>query len=67
MEVYLDNSATTKPRSEVVDEIIDMLKENYGNPSSLHRKGLEAEKKVKNARKNISEFLKVREDEIFFT
>ena len=67
MEVYLDNSATTKPRSEVVDEIIDMLKENYGNPSSLHRKGHEAEKKVKNARKNISEFLKVREDEIFFT
>jgi len=67
VEVYLDNSATTRPRNEVVDEMITMLKNNYGNPSSLHRKGLEAEKKIKSARKKVSTFLKVREDEVFFT
>lgn len=67
MEVYLDNSATTKPRKEVIDEMINILKYDYGNPSSLHRKGLDAEKKINKSRKIISEFLNVREDEILFT
>lgn len=67
MKVYLDNSATTKPREEVVDEISIMLKEAYGNPSSLHSMGFEAEKKVSKARKIISNYLGCREDEIYFT
>ncbi|RKD32727.1 cysteine desulfurase family protein [Thermohalobacter berrensis] len=67
MEVYLDNGATTRPRDEVIEEMNIMLKEIYGNPSSLHRMGLEAEKKVEKSREIISNFLSVRPDEIFFT
>ncbi|WP_066498465.1 cysteine desulfurase family protein [Abyssisolibacter fermentans] len=67
MNVYLDNSATTRVRDEVINEIIDVFKKNYGNPSSLHRMGFEVEKKVKNARVIISKFLNVNENEIFFT
>ncbi|MBQ2754150.1 MAG: aminotransferase class V-fold PLP-dependent enzyme, partial [Clostridia bacterium] len=50
MEVYFDNSATTKPKKEVIDCVTEVLTNNYGNPSSLHRMGLNAEKAVKNAR-----------------
>ncbi|KPU26842.1 cysteine desulfurase [Caloranaerobacter sp. TR13] len=67
MEVYLDNSATTRPRDEVIDAMIYMLKSTYGNPSSLHRKGLEAEKEIEKSRKIISKFLGVDSKEIFFT
>lgn len=67
MEVYLDNSATTKVRKEVLDQIINIHQENYGNPSSLHRMGLEAERKIENTRKIISKFLNVKPEEIFFT
>lgn len=67
MNVYLDNSATTRVRDEVINEMIDMFKKNYGNPSSLHRMGFEVEKKVKNTRIIISKFLNVNENEIFFT
>lgn len=67
MEIYLDNCATTKPREEVVDEIIHALREEYGNPSSLHRLGLKVEKKVEWARENIANFLKVNKEEIYFT
>ncbi|WP_026894054.1 cysteine desulfurase family protein [Clostridiisalibacter paucivorans] len=67
MEVYLDNSATTKPREEVIDAMNYMQFKCFGNPSSLHRMGLNAEKKIKESRKIISEFLKVKSDEIYFT
>ncbi|WP_347877396.1 aminotransferase class V-fold PLP-dependent enzyme [Caloranaerobacter azorensis] len=67
MEVYLDNSATTRPRDEVIDSMIYMLKSVYGNPSSLHRKGLEAEKEIEESRTIISKFLGVDSKEIFFT
>ena len=67
MEVYLDNCATTKPREEVIDEINFMLKKSYGNPSSLHRLGFNAEKKVEESREIISGFLNVNNDEIYFT
>ena len=67
MKVYLDNSATTKPRDEVIDEMILMLKDEYGNPSSLHRMGLQVEKKIEASRKIIADFLKVRKEEITFT
>lgn len=67
MEAYLDNSATTKPRGEVVEKMIECLSEKYGNPSSLHRKGVEAERIIKEARSNISKVLGSKDEEIFFT
>lgn len=67
MEVYLDNSATTKPKEEVIDIMVKSMKEYYGNPSSLHRKGVEIEKLIKKARKQISKALGADEGEIYFT
>lgn len=67
MKVYLDNSSTTRPRDEAIDEVISMMKYEYGNPSSLHRMGLEAERKIESSRKNIADFLKCNKSEIFFT
>lgn len=67
MEVYLDNCATTRPRNEVIKEMVHVLKESYGNPSSLHNMGLEAEKMVQNSRRMIAEFLHVGKEEVFFT
>lgn len=67
MIVYLDNSATTRPRDEVIEEMNYMLKTCYGNPSSLHHLGFQAEKKVEEARRVNANFLKVRSDEIYFT
>ncbi|NBI06807.1 cysteine desulfurase family protein [Senegalia massiliensis] len=67
MFVYLDNSATTKPRDEVIDEMNILLREDYGNPSSLHRMGLKVEKKIKRGRDIISKYLNVKSSEIYFT
>ena len=52
-EIYLDNSATTKVCSEAVEKMIEMMTENYGNPSSLHRKGYEAQKELEDVRKTV--------------
>ena len=51
--IYLDNCATTKPRESVINVIMESLREDYGNPSSLHRLGLNSEKKIKNAQKHM--------------
>ncbi len=67
MEIYLDNSATTKPCREATDAMIQMLTENYGNPSSLHKKGVEASKALENARTRLADALSCSKDEIFFT
>ena len=67
MEIYFDNSATTKPYKEVCEAMANTAFESFGNPSSLHRKGMEAERIVKEARKTISERIGCRTDEIFFT
>ena len=67
MRVYLDNSATTKPREKVVENMMTMLTSDYGNPSSLHRMGLDVEKKIKNSREIISNYLGVSKEEILFT
>lgn len=67
MEVYLDNSATTRAYDCVRDIVGKVMCEDYGNPSSMHRKGIEAENYVKEARQNIAKVLKVQEKEIFFT
>lgn len=66
-EIYLDNSATTRPLPEVVEAMVQTLTDNYGNPSSLHNKGLKAEKILKAARRKIAEKLAVSPEEIIFT
>ena len=67
MFVYLDNSATTKPYDEAVDVMTKVLREDFGNPSSLHTLGISAEKYIKNARKSLAASLGAGEDEVFFT
>ncbi len=67
MEVYLDNSSTTKPISEVVDIMNKSFTEYFGNPSSLHRKGVEIEKEIKKARRKVARALGAKEKETFFT
>lgn len=67
MEIYLDNCSTTKPREEVIKEMIYALREEYGNPSSLHRLGMNAEKSINKVRQEIANFLRVNKDEIYFT
>ncbi len=67
MEVYLDNSATTRCFDEVAQLTHKILCEHYGNPSSMHHKGVEAERYVRNARETLAKILKVNEKEILFT
>lgn len=67
MFVYLDNSATTKQYIEVNQAMLHMMENDFGNPSSLHRLGITAEKAMKIARKNVAQSLGAREDEIYFT
>lgn len=66
-KVYLDNSATTAVSKGVCDKISYMLTQNYGNPSSLHDKGLQAEQSVEAARASIAKMLGCSKNEIFFT
>ena len=54
MERYLDNSATTKPYDKVVEKVAQVMKNEYGNPSSLHRLGISAEKEIKLAKEEIA-------------
>lgn len=67
MEAYLDNSATTRCSDRAFALMQKVLLEDYGNPSSLHMKGMEAERYVKAAREKIAKTLKVTEKEIIFT
>ena len=67
MEIYLDNSATTRCFDEVAQVVAQMMTEEYGNPSSMHRKGVVAEQHVKQASEVIAKTLKVSEKEIFYT
>ena len=67
MEVYLDNSATTKACECVGDLVRKVMCEDYGNPSSMHMKGVEAEHYIKEAKEILAKLLKVQEKEIFFT
>lgn len=66
-EVYLDNSATTCAYECVGDIVRKVMCEDYGNPSSMHLKGLEAEKYIKEARETLAKIWKVQEKEVFFT
>lgn len=67
MEVYLDNSATTRVFPEVAKLMTQIMCEDYGNPSSLHMKGVEAEKYLRDAAQTLAKILKVKEKEIIFT
>ncbi|MBR6003828.1 MAG: cysteine desulfurase [Lachnospiraceae bacterium] len=66
-EIYLDNSATTRVYPEVASLMCKIMTEDYGNPSSMHSKGVEAEKYVLDAYRQVAEVLKVKEKEIVFT
>ena len=65
--IYLDNSATTKPCASAVIAANEAMCEAWGNPSSLHRLGVEAESIINETRSKIADTLGCREDEIFFT
>lgn len=67
MEAYLDNSATTRCSDKAVELMMKLLLEDYGNPSSLHMKGVIAEKYINEAKKQIAKTLKAQEKEIVFT
>ena len=67
MEVYLDNSATTRCLPNVAALMTKIMCEDYGNPSSMHRKGVESEKYIRYAKETIAKLLKVQEKEIIFT
>lgn len=67
MEVYLDNSATTKPDREVIRAMARIMEEAYGNPSSMHILGVNAERVIRDASEMISNTLKCKPSEILFT
>ena len=67
MEAYFDNSATTKVLDSVKDIVVKTMTEDYGNPAAKHRKGMEAEQYIRDARKIIADTMKVQEKEILFT
>lgn len=67
MEIYLDNSATTRCFDDVAVLMTDIMCGDYGNPSSLHRKGVQAENHIRYAKEVIAKNLKVSEKEILFT
>lgn len=67
MEVYMDNSATTRTFPEVAELMTKIMCEDYGNPSSLHMKGVEAEKYLRYAKETLARILKVEERELLFT
>ena len=67
MEAYFDNSATTPVYPEVRDLMVKIMEEDYGNPSSLHMKGVTAARYIKDARESLAREMKVMPKEIVFT
>lgn len=67
MEAYLDNSATTWCESQVAELMTKLMLEDYGNPSSMHLKGVQAENYIKEATARIAKTLKAKEKEIIYT
>lgn len=66
-EVYFDNSATTRCFPEVIDIVKKTMDTDYGNPSSKHTKGMEAEQYFRRARQQVADTLRVKPKEIYFT
>lgn len=67
MDVYLDNSATTRAYERVGDVVRKVMCEDFGNPSSMHYRGVDAEKYIKEAKETLAKLMKVQTKEIFFT
>jgi len=67
MEVYMDNSATTRTFPEVAELMTRIMCEDYGNSSSMHSKGVQAEQYIRYAKETLARILKVNEKEIIFT
>ncbi len=67
MAIYLDNSATTQIREEVLEVMIDALKSNYGNPSSVYKVGRDAKQLIDKAREDIANVFNCKANEIYFT
>ena len=67
MNVYFDNSATTKPYNEVIEEVSNGMREYFGNPSSLHSIGINCEKRLNKAREYFATTIKCNKEEIYFT
>ena len=66
-EIYLDNAATTRPSPGVCEAVLGAMREQYGNPSSLHAKGLEAERLVEAARKQVAQVFGAAPEDLYFT
>lgn len=67
MEHYLDNSATTAVSKTVAEKVYKMMTENYGNPSSLHTKGIRAEEELERSRSTVAKAMGVKPEEVYFT
>lgn len=67
MTAYLDNSATTKMCPEAKEKMLEAIESSWGNPSSLHEKGVDAEILLRNARKTVAKALSCDEGEVVFT
>jgi cysteine desulfurase len=66
-EIYFDNSATTKPSQAVLSEILEALKKNYANASSVHKLGLKSSERIESSRRMIASVLGCKKGEIYFT
>lgn len=66
-QIYLDNAATTPVIETVIDAVTDCLRNDFGNPSSMHRLGIRSEKKIKEARKFVGDVIRADPEEIIFT
>ena len=67
MSAYLDNSATTKPTEESAKKVYEMLTEKFGNPSSFHKEGLNANDEMRYAREIIAKSLSCQAEEIYLS
>ncbi len=67
MEIYFDNAATTQVSKKAAETTYKIMRENYGNPSSVHNRGIDADKILKDSRKVIANYLKSNPEQILFT
>ena len=67
MEAYLDNAATTRVSEAAAAKALEAMTDHFGNPSSLHHKGVEAEQYIRGTRETVSRILRVQPEQIVFT
>ena len=66
-EVYFDNAATTQVDESVINQMGDVMRNEYGNPSSLHTAGIKAKRIIDSARKSVADSLYCKHNEVIFT